>query len=236
MSERPVMVHDPRKDVTFAEPKRSLGENEEIIRRGFTSFVEVGNALKDIRDSGQYLEEGYTSFDQYCKARWDAGGRWGYKQIEAAKTYGAIASMHTCAQLPENAGQVAPLAPLLNSKGEKAVQKQWVQIVEQHRGDGPITSREVRAHLNPGVSVSPGQRSISDAYLTALDRLNDALKSVNWAINKGQGRKVPKPVAERYAAYVAAADELAQAVRLASDEKTPEPLTRIPGKGYGSNS
>lgn len=236
MSEAPVVVFDPAKDAKFAPAKRSLKENEEIIRRGFTSFVEVGNALKDVRDSGQYLEEGFETFGDYCKKRWEIGLRHGEMQIAAAKTYEAIAAANNCSHLPERESQIRPLTALLRSKGEEAVQEVWRNIVSSHSGDGSITAREVRAYLNPGVSVSPGQRSISDAYLTALDKFNDALRTLNWAIKKGQGRKVPRPVAERYAAYVAAADELADAIRLAGEEKTPTPFTELPGKGYGGGS
>lgn len=252
MSDAPVVVYEPAIDARFAPAKRSLKENEEIIRRGLTSFVEVGNALKDVRDSGQFLEEGYESFGDYCKDRWEIARPTADLKIGAAGVYEAITEDCTCSVLPENEGQVRPLAPLWRSRvepemsesekeealqeGAKAVRRVWNEIVDAHASNGPITSREVRAHLNPGVSVSPGQRSISDAYLTALDKVNDALTSVNWAIKKGQGKKVPRPVAERYAAYAAAADELAQAIRLAGDEKTPAPLTRVPGKGYGSSS
>jgi hypothetical protein len=235
MSDAPVVVFDPAKDAKFATAKRSLRENEEIIRRGFTSFVEVGNALKDVRDSGQYLEEGYETFGDYCKDRWEIDRSTADHTIGSAGVYEVLAGYGHGHILPENERQARPLAPLLRSKGEQAVRETWQRIVDTHTGDGPITAREVRAHLNPSVSVSPGQRSISDAYLTALDKVNDALRSVNWAIKKGEGRKVPRPVAERYAAYAAAADELAQAIRLAGDEKKPQPLTRIPGKGYGGS-
>lgn len=251
MSDAPV-AHYPAKNHKFAPAKRSLKENEEIIRRGFTSFVEVGNALKDVRDSGQFLDEGYESFGDYCKDRWEIHVSYANHQIGSAGVYQALATGDYSHRLPENETQARPLVPLLRARieydmsdsekeealreGVDAVRRVWGEIVDAHSGDGPITAREVRAHLNPGVSVSPGQRSISDAYLTALDKVNDALRSVNWAIKKGQGNKVPRPVAERYAAYAAAADELAQAIRLAGDEKTPAPLTRVPGKGYGGGS
>ena len=236
MSDGPVVVFDPAKDAVFAQPKRSLRENEEIIRRGFTSFVEVGNALKDVRDSGQYLEEGYETFGDYCKDRWEIDRSTADKTIGSADVYQALAIEGDCPQLPENESQARPLARVLRREGEEAVRQAWRKIIDSHRGDGPITTRDVRAFLNPSVSVSPGQRSISDAYLTALDKVNDALRSLNWAIKKGEGRKVPKPVAERYAAYAPAVHELAQAIRLAGDEKKPEPLTRIPGKGYGGGA
>jgi hypothetical protein len=43
---------------------------EEIIERGQRTFVEVGRALGRIRDERLYREDGYSSFDDYCKARW----------------------------------------------------------------------------------------------------------------------------------------------------------------------
>lgn len=49
---------------------KSLKQHEAIIEHGKTAFVEVGLALKAIRDGRLYRAE-YDTFDDYCLGRWD---------------------------------------------------------------------------------------------------------------------------------------------------------------------
>jgi hypothetical protein len=222
MSDAPVVVFDPAKDAKFNPAKRSLDRNEEVIRMGLGTFVEVGQALMDIRDGGQYREAGFDTFDEYCKVRWGFGKSWASEHIAGSKVVEAI-GVRDREQLPANLTQTKPLVPVLNSHGEEAVRNAWNQIVESHTGDGAITGREIRAFLNPTAGVPPSQRPVSDAYLSALDKLAAALKTINWAAEKGQGHKVPKPVAERYAQYVDQVEALGAVVKSISRCETPGP-------------
>jgi hypothetical protein len=221
MSDAPVVVFDPAKDAKFAPAKRSLDSNEEVIRMGLGTFVEVGQALADIRDSGQYREAGFGSFEDYCRDRWGLGRGWANAQISASRVYRAI-SVHDHEQLPQNVEQTTPLAPVLNSHGEEAVSRAWAEIVASHQGNGPITGREIRAFLNPAVSVAPTKRPMSDAYLSALDKVEAALKGLRWAVRTHEGKNIPKPVCERFAEYTVAAESLARAVDQISKGETPD--------------
>lgn len=49
---------------------KSLRKNEAIIKSGIEQFINVGQALLDIRENKQYLALDYTSFDDYCAAVW----------------------------------------------------------------------------------------------------------------------------------------------------------------------
>lgn len=221
MSDAPVVVFDPAKDAKFNPAKRSLDKNEEVIRGGLGTFVEVGQALLDIRDSGQYREAGYSSFDQYCQERWGLGRQWAYTHIGASQVCQAI-GVHDRVHLPQNVEQTKPLLPILNTHGEEAVRNAWDQIVDSHEGAGAITGREIRAFLNPAVAVGPTKRPMSDAYLSALDKVESALKGLRWAVETHKGKKVPKPVAERFAEYTVAAQNLAQAVEQIGKGKAPD--------------
>jgi hypothetical protein len=55
-------------DEAVALPVHNLEENELIIERGLRTFVEVANALAEIKRYTQYLELDYPSFEAYCKA------------------------------------------------------------------------------------------------------------------------------------------------------------------------
>ena len=62
-----------------------LAELEAIIETGMRTFVEVGNALRTIRDTRMYREQGYKTFDDYCRARWNWSKTHANRQIQAAK-------------------------------------------------------------------------------------------------------------------------------------------------------
>jgi hypothetical protein len=63
-------------------------ELEAIIERAVTeamdAFVRVGRALKEIRDDRLYKELDYTSFEEYCRERWNFGRNFANKAIRAS--------------------------------------------------------------------------------------------------------------------------------------------------------
>lgn len=61
-----------------------LGELESVIARGLTNFIEVGKALFEIRDKRLYREQGYKTFEKYCRERWHWGRKYADRQILAA--------------------------------------------------------------------------------------------------------------------------------------------------------
>ena len=59
----------PDRQPRAIEP-RGFAELESVIGRGMQTFIEVGEALKEIRDRRLYRDVGYKSFDTYCRERW----------------------------------------------------------------------------------------------------------------------------------------------------------------------
>lgn len=213
----PVVVYEPKKaEVLPAE--HSLAENEETIRDGLGTFVEVGQALMEIRDKRQYITAGFDRFEDYCRERWDMDGSYANTQIGASKVVGILRQGDL--PVPANHEQARPLAKLLNTDGEEAVRVAWSQIVERHDGDGPVTGREVRTFLKPSLGITPSKRPLSDAYLGALDKLKPAMKSVRWALEQHGSKQTPKQVREHYAAYAETARALAQTMQALADGET----------------
>lgn len=68
-----------------------LKQCEKAIEKGLGTFVEVGQALLDIRD-GKLYRASHKTFDAYCKERWDIGKSHAYRLIEGARTVQAIAN------------------------------------------------------------------------------------------------------------------------------------------------
>lgn len=82
---------------------------EDTIERGLGTFVEVGNALLEIRDSRLY-REAHSTFEDYCRERWGMQRAHAYRMIDAAVVVGnlsPIGDIH-----PASESVVRPLASL----------------------------------------------------------------------------------------------------------------------------
>lgn len=142
-------------------PKSRLQALESVIERGKQTFIEVGKALLEIRDSRLYLEN-HTTFEDYCRARWGWSRPRAYQLIEAA-------AMSTVVDI-QNERQARELAPL-RDEPEKAK-----QVWEQAKTDyGPTPTAEEIRSTRLGVHFS----SATDEWSTPqdlFDQLNTEFK------------------------------------------------------------
>lgn len=127
------------------EHERQIAANMETAA---TAFIEIGEALGEIRDGREFLEAGFDSFEAYCTRRWDLGRRYAYQLIDASR----VVQLLDRAGLPEPATEYAtrPLTKVLNAEGEGAVVRTWRAVVDRHEGDGPIARSEVDRYLRYG--------------------------------------------------------------------------------------
>lgn len=82
-----------------------LAELETVIERGQQTFVEVGNALAEIRDQRLYKET-HATFEAYCRERWGFGRNYANKQIAAAH---GVAALGTDVPIPKTEGEARAL-------------------------------------------------------------------------------------------------------------------------------
>ena len=115
---------------------RRLAELEVTIDRGLASFVEVGEALLEVRDSKLY-RIGYDTFEAYLKGRWSLSRSRGYELMQAAEV-SAIADI-------QNAGQARALAPVLRDHGPEVA----AVVMAEASADGKPTAEKVRAAAVP---------------------------------------------------------------------------------------
>lgn len=120
----------------------ALHRCEQVIELGQKTFVEVGNALAEIKE-GKYYRGDYDTFDAYCKERWGFERRHAYRSIEAAKVVENVSrgtqSKHT--PLPKNERQARPLTDLPPEKQAPA----WQDAVDTAKKRGkPVTGRAVQ--------------------------------------------------------------------------------------------
>ena len=72
-------------EVNSLMSEEELKTCEVVIEKGKQTFIEVGNALREIRDRKGYRHQ-YGTFEDYCKQRWGFSVRTGKNLIDAAKT------------------------------------------------------------------------------------------------------------------------------------------------------
>jgi len=130
MSNAPVV---PGAVLTALEVSR-LSELETVIERGLETYIEVGNALREI-DRERLYRQGYGTFEQYVKERWGHERAWAYRQIDAAEVAGNVStSIHLST---EQAIALAPLRPeqqreLAPIVAEKTV-RETREIIREYR-------------------------------------------------------------------------------------------------------
>lgn len=116
-----------------------LGKCEATIERGLTTFVEVGEALMEIRDQRLYRAT-HPRFEDYCRERWGMDRRHANRHIEAAEVVGSIDPTHP---RPSSLGVTRELP-----REPEQAREVWAESVERH-GEKPTAAqvREVRHEL-----------------------------------------------------------------------------------------
>lgn len=69
----------------------TLEQDEEVIRRELGAFMRVGTALNNIRIAQKY-REGYATFKEYLRLRWDISDEYAYQTMDGAKDVKALPS------------------------------------------------------------------------------------------------------------------------------------------------
>jgi hypothetical protein len=113
---------------------------EEVIDSAWATIVQVGLAFATIRDRRLYRAE-FTTFEEYCRNRWDYGRRYVNYLISAAQVFTYLGTRG--AQKPTHEKQVRPLIGLTPEQAQQA----WDKAV-QRAGGKTVTTRLVKNVVN----------------------------------------------------------------------------------------
>lgn len=157
-----------------ATERRDLERCEEIIARGVGTFVEVGEALAQVRDARLYRET-HGTFEKYVRDRWDMARQAAYRMIDGSAVSRSLSPKGDIDPLPvpRTERQARPLAEL-TSQPDK-LREAWTRVVTEHGPDAP--ARVVQAVVNEVVQPDPAERKRALFYkelarmLTAMDEL-----------------------------------------------------------------
>ena len=78
-------AHEARLIEKLSGDDTRLKELEEVIRRGLSKFLEVGEALLEIRNSKLYRQAGHATFEFYCHKRWGMSRFYAHRLIDSAE-------------------------------------------------------------------------------------------------------------------------------------------------------
>lgn len=130
-------------DVTHSESQR-LVELEVTIDKGLRTFVDVGNALLEIRDNRLYRAQ-FGTFEDYCKERWGMSRFYAHRMIEAA----AVAdNLLPIGNIPATESQARPLTTLEPEQQREV----WRQAVET-APNGKVTAAHVQSVVDEYRSI-----------------------------------------------------------------------------------
>ena len=107
----PVRVPERLPSPLTSNERRDLEQAERKIAAGLRSFLEVGMALKQIRDRKLFRQD-FRSFEEYCAKRWDFTRQRGYELVGASEVMTDLSTTVDIRLLPANEAQARPLTVL----------------------------------------------------------------------------------------------------------------------------
>lgn len=120
---------------------------EATIARGYQTFIDVGNALAEIRDRKLYRAT-HATFADYCTDRWKMSRQRAYQLIDASET---AANLSTTVDIPADVSErvLRPLAALPPAEQPDAWQ------AAKARSGGTPTARDVAAVVRERQTPEP---------------------------------------------------------------------------------
>jgi phage N-6-adenine-methyltransferase len=139
MTQAQLVVERAPAELELADRVR-LETLERVIERGLATFVEVGEALIEIRDRRLYRDS-HASFEHYCLDRWGFRRAHAHRLIQSARVLQTLSPM---GDTPASERQARELTPLLHQPEQ--LRKAWSDARERATQAGtPLTARLVRA-------------------------------------------------------------------------------------------
>ena len=148
-----------------------LAECKSIVNQGIHSFVEVGSALKLIKDQRLYRGT-HETFEQFVKEKWDFGRAYAYRLIGSAETMATLSPIGDI--LPANESHVRALLQF-SVEDRPKVWKTVVKRLPTSDGKPVISAKEIEHAIDMQVEFSTEndpfkkRRSVVSGYKSNSD-------------------------------------------------------------------
>jgi hypothetical protein len=121
---------------------------ETIIEKGYNTFIEVGNALFEIRNNKLYREK-HSTFEEYCKQKWQIKRQRAYELMDAASI------VNTLSEISDKKNDEIKVSPSTNIRESHAValgkvpeemrNLVWQKVVDNQKENGKtITAKTIQ--------------------------------------------------------------------------------------------
>jgi phage N-6-adenine-methyltransferase len=171
-----------------------LADCEAVIERGLATFVDVGTALLEVRDSRLYRAQ-YATFEAYCAERWGLSTRHSNRLIQAAQVVGHLGPMGPIPTNERQARELAGLAPY-----EQRIV--W-DVVQKTAPDGDVTANHVKGVVNvfkdvigtgaidggDGIDIPIEAATIEHAKAAVLEETRERMARNEMYIREGLDRR-----------------------------------------------
>lgn len=146
---------------------------EARIERGLATFVDVGQALLEVRD-GRLYRAGHGTFEDYCRERWGMVASRARQLIAAAETAATVTDVTPDLPTPRNEAVARELAPLRSDPPR--LREAWQQAVEEH-GPEP-TAAQVRDKVRDPIGDAIKRIPQGDSRVYAIDTAAFILRDI----------------------------------------------------------
>jgi hypothetical protein len=137
-------------EVVSEEKRAALQACEFVLEVSSKSFVDLGNALAQIRNEDLFKVEDFPSFEGDYRRKWFYGKQYFNRLIAAAQAFRSLVT--NCHQTkPDHEPQVRPLIGLPPDQAQVA----WEKAL-QKAGTRKVTARLVKAAVKEVVPQEPG--------------------------------------------------------------------------------
>jgi hypothetical protein len=178
------------KKLTKPEAAR-LATCEKAIERGINTFVEVGQALTEIRDAKLYRAS-HKTFEAYCKDRWEISRPRAYELIDHAK--------------------VASADPVLSDVSDKLTARDIRAI----KGDIPAAAAEIKSRVEQGETP---EKAAADVVAEARAEKQTRGKNPDVEISDDEWKRQQEEMRAGFSPELKAAQDATEAAKTANKAK-----------------
>lgn len=217
---RPKAVRAPApvqsEELSVVQAER-LAELETIVERGQQTFLEVGNALREIQERKLYRGT-HATFAEYLKEKWSISKAHAYRQIKAAKTVEAspvgdtIQNEHQARQVAKASKAPAPVIEIVDGEIVEEVEGEIVDEIDPALFKGMPHKSEVPRGTPMGLVLGrPQSAPVTpfDAWRRELERFGRA--TMDLTSNGGELSEADRKKVVRY--MKALCDDLTKRLR-----------------------
>jgi len=140
----------PKPTLTPVE-QNQLAKLETIIKKGWSTFLDVGSALLAIHEKRLYRDE-YATFETYCKERLGLSRPYAYNLIGSARVNEQMSSIEDIRVKPQNEAQFRELISVPEEKRVEA----WKGAIKL-AGEEPVTATIVHRAAAKFKPEKPGK-------------------------------------------------------------------------------